>query len=76
MGGGDDEGHGGGKKWMAISPFFDASGNKISVLLSASVERFFVSGMRDFLFYKVVKLIGGRSVISHTGDTVPLDVCG
>ena len=39
---------GGGKK-IAVSPFVDASGKKISVLLSALVERFGVSGMRDFL---------------------------
>ena len=38
-----------GNKKIAISPFFDASGNKILVLLSASVERFGVSSMRDFL---------------------------
>ena len=32
-----------------MSPFFDASGNKILVLLSASVERFGVSHMQNFL---------------------------
>ena len=38
---------GGGAKKKAISPFVKASGKKISVLLSALVERFSVSRMRD-----------------------------
>ena len=33
----------------AVSPFVDASGTKILVLLSVSVERFGVSRMRDFV---------------------------
>ena len=32
---------------LAISPFGDGSGKKVLVLLSASVERFWVSRMRD-----------------------------
>ena len=35
----------------------------VSVLLSATVERCFVSRMRDF-FYKMVELVGGGSVIN------------
>ena len=34
-----------------VSPFVDASGEKILVLLSASVKRFGVSRMRDFFLY-------------------------
>ena len=59
--------HGGGgffclPKKNAISPFFDASGHKIFVLLSALVERFGVSCMQDFqaiqidFFYKKIRL--------------------
>ena len=41
----------GGKSYKknAISPLNDASGKKVSVLLSASVERFGVSRMQDFV---------------------------
>ena len=38
-------------KKKALSPFVDASGEKILVLLSASVERFSVSRVRDFSMY-------------------------
>ena len=43
-------------KQNAISPFFDASGNKILVLLSALVEKFGVSRMRDFKTVAMVKI--------------------
>ena len=42
------------KKKNYVSPFGDASGKKISVLLSASVERFGVSRMRDFWYLNVI----------------------
>ena len=45
--GADGKNKKGGPK-NAISPFIDASRKKILVLLSASVERFGVSRMRDF----------------------------
>ena len=48
---------------LQIDCFFICSPQKILVLLSASVERFSVSRMRDF-FYEVVVLLGGGSVIN------------
>ena len=48
-----------------ISPFFDTSGKKISVLLSASVEKFGVSRMRDFFLQKQIGSI--IYMLSHLG---------
>ena len=55
-GGGGGEGGGGDKEKNAVSPFVEASGKQISVLLSASVEKFGVSRMQIFLFIKKNKV--------------------
>ena len=44
------------KKKNYVSPFVDASGKQISVLLSASVKRFGVSRMQDF-FASLLKIV-------------------
>ena len=41
---------GGGEEKNSVSPFFDARGKQILVILSALVERFGVSLMQDFYF--------------------------
>ena len=47
-----------------ISPFVDASGKQISVLLFASVERFGVSCMRDFCGLIGIVKSGDRQLLS------------
>ena len=54
--------------------FLDKSRNLskiVSVLLSASVERFFVSRMRDFFFYRSSKVVQPHTYYSERGCQAP-----